>query len=386
MSRPGAGTNLSNYLAVVVCCAMWIAFGSIVVESARQHDFLNLYTGGTLAREGNFRLLYSPEVQLARERVLVPSLKLLVPFVRPHLYAVLLEPLSWIPFGPAFWFWVGLQAAVLVGCWLWAGRQWGTDALVFGAVFLPTALGIAHGQDCVLLLAISILSYRFAEQKRDLAAGLILGAGLIKFHLFLLWPLVMLVQKRWRMLSGWCSTAGILAGASLLLGGRDGLAGYFRLLTNPHLERLNPSAELTICVHGLALNLAGGNMGLRAVLVAAVVVLVVVGVRGAPLWRTWAIAATGSLLVPPHVYGYDAGLLLLPLWLAVFESRQRFTRIAATVLITPLPFLMGLAGPPWAAAAPIALLAFLGCLVVEERPLKAFSDAPDRSDPSFSCT
>jgi hypothetical protein len=83
-----------------------------------------------------------------------------------------------------------------------------------------------------------------------------------------------------------------------------------------------------------------------------------------------AAASAGSLLVAPHVFGYDAGLLLAGLWLAVFESSARFPRVAATVLLTPVPFLLSLAGPPWAAATPLALLAFLVSLVWMSPPLR----------------
>jgi len=84
----------------------------------------------------------------------------------------------------------------------------------------------------------------------------------------------------------------------------------------------------------------------------------------APLWRCVAAASAGSLLAVPHVYGYDAGLLLIGLWLAMFESGDKRARIAATVLLTPLPLLLGLAGAPWAAATPLALLAFLFSLAL----------------------
>jgi hypothetical protein len=51
--------------------------------------------------------------------------------------------------------------------------------------------------------------------------------------------------------------------------------------------------------------------------------------------------------------------LLAGLWLAMFEGGVRWPRITAAVLLTPIPMLLGLAGAPWAAATPIALLAFL---------------------------
>jgi hypothetical protein len=98
-------------------------------------------------------------------------------------------------------------------------------------------------------------------------------------------------------------------------------------------------------------------------LTVAAVILTVAACWRAPLWRAVAAASAGSLLVAPHVYGYDAGLLLAGLWLAVFESGgARGPRIAATVLLTPIPFLLGLGGSPWAAATPLALLAFLTSL------------------------
>jgi hypothetical protein len=100
--------------------------------------------------------MHSPQVQLERERRFVPGLDALVPFVRPPFYALILAPLALLPFGAAFWVWIGLQSVLLIGCWAWAFRRWGPDALVFGALYLPTALGIAPGQDCVVMLVIAI--------------------------------------------------------------------------------------------------------------------------------------------------------------------------------------------------------------------------------------
>jgi len=117
-----------------------------------------------------------------------------------------------------------------------------------------------------------------------------------------------------------------------------------------------------INVRSLALNLGIDGLVAAVLLTAIAVVLTAVACWRAPLWKAVASASVGSLLVVPHVYGYDAGLLLPGLWLAMFESRARGPRIAATVLLTPLPFLLGLAGSPWAAATPLALLAFLASL------------------------
>jgi hypothetical protein len=359
LTEASRAVPLYAVLAVMAFCAFWILLGSILAPGARLHDFLNLYAGASLARDGVFLQMHVPEVQLQREQEYAPQLPELVPFVRPPFYALLLAPLAWLPFGVAFWAWLGIQATLLAGTWVWAFRRWGADALIFGSMYLPTALGIAHGQDCVLILLVVLGVYALAHRGQHFLSGVILGAGLIKFHLFLLWPLVLLMQRRWRMLAG----ASVAVAAELLawlaLAGPAGMVKYFALLRRTDLRHLSPSPELMINVRSLALNLAIDHTAIIVLLTAATVILTAAACWRAPLGRAVAAASAGSLLVAPHVFGYDAGLLLAGLWLAVFESGARFPRIAATVLLTPLPFLLNLGGPPWAAATPLALLAFL---------------------------
>ena len=349
-------------LAVLAFCAFWTLLGSILVPGARLHDFLNLYAGASLARDGNFAGMHAPEVQLQREQQYVPQLKELVPFVRPPFYALFLAPFAWLPFGMAFWAWLATQAAVLAGTWAWAFRRWGTDALIFGSMYLPTSLGIAHGQDCVLILAIVLGVFALADRDRNFLSGVVLGTGLIKFHLFLLWPIMLLVQRRWKMLAGACAAVAVEGLVSLALAGPSGMAKYIALLRMTDLRHLSPSPELMINLRGLALNLAIDHIAVTGLLTAAAVILTIAACWHAPLWRAVAAASAGSLLVAPHVYGYDAGLLLAGLWLAMFESSARPARITAAILLTPVPMLLGLAGSPWAAAAPLALVAFLASL------------------------
>lgn len=355
-------------LAVLTFCAFWTLLGSFVVPGARMHDFLNLYAGASLARDGNFAAMHAPEVQLQREREYAPQLPELVPFVRPPFYALLLAPLAWLPFGAAFWAWLGVQASVLAGTWVWAFRRWGADAPIFGSMYLPTALGIAHGQDCVLVLLIVLGTYSLAHRGQHFLSGVALGAGLIKFHLFLLWPIMFLVQRRWRMLAGACAAVTAEVLISLLLAGPVGLTKYVELLRMSDLRHLSPSPELMINARSIAVNLRADNVIVTGLLTLAAVILTIAACWRAPLWRAIAAASAGSLLVAPHVYGYDAGLLLAGLWLAMFESGSnrgaRWPRITATILLTPLPILLGLAGSPWAAATPLALLAFLASLTL----------------------
>jgi hypothetical protein len=356
-------------LTVVGLSAMWIALGSLILPAARSHDFLNIYTGASLAREGRFADLHDPEVQLARERRIFPQLPSLVPFVRPAFYAAFLMPLALLPYGTAFVVWIAVQSALLLACWAWIWRRFGADALVFAALFLPCPLGIASGQDCVMMLALFILAFELAERSRWFVAGAALALMLMKFHLILLWPVALLVQRRWRILAGFCATALALLGICIALGGINSLRVYAALIQNKSLDHLSPSPELMISFQGLLANLGIETPWASALLVGAAVVIFLWSLRAAPLWRMFALTAGASLWIVPHVYGYDASLLLLPILLTIFRSAAPASRIAATLLSTPVPFGFALAGRPWAIISSASVAVFLLLLASERKAL-----------------
>ena len=350
--------SLTVWVVVAGMCVFWGLLGSLMLPAARSHDFLNLYTGARLALEGRFAEMHEPAVQLAEERKIYPELGTLVPFVRPSFYSLVLAPLGLLPYGTAFAAWIALQTVLLLGAWAWAWRRFGGDALVFSAMFLPGPLGIASGQDCAVLLALLAGAYELERRGRDKAAGAVLALMLVKFHLVLLWPVALLVQRRWRMLAGFCAAAAVEVAACLALGGWPGAESYVRLLLNKDLDRLSPTPEFMISVQGLAANLGIEGVWFPAAFGACVCAVLVWALRGAPAWRMFVLAPLASLLVVPHVYGYDAALLLVPVWLAIFEGSWPPGRIAATLFATPVPFGFALAGKPYSVVASVSLAAF----------------------------
>lgn len=342
------------------CAALfYCAVGSNIVPTAQRHDFLNLYTGATLARAGDFARLHDPARQFAIERALVPDLPAVVPFVRPPVYAAVLAPLAPLPLKTAFWVWVAIQIAILLMCWAWAAWKFGPNALIWSALFLPTAYGIANGQDCALMLALIIVAFECAERERPLASGLFIGLALFKFHLLLLFPVLMLISRRWRMLAGYCAAAAAILLSSLLLGGFGGLLEYARLLQRKDIERLSPSPEMMSNIHAIPANLGIDSSAISITLAAAVVAIAVFAAWRAPLWRWFAAAIAGSLLMIPHVYGYDAAVLLLPALLAIFHGKTRLQRFSAMALALPCVFWLPAAGRPWAMGPALAILLFL---------------------------
>jgi hypothetical protein len=357
--------RISWPLAALVAglCVLWAMLGSFMLPMARSADFLNFYAGASLVEQGRIAQLHTVQtVRVVKGRV--PEAKEL--FVRPAFYAALLVPLAWLRQDLAFDVWVASQALLLVLCWMWGWRRFGPDALVFAALSLPAPLGIASAQDCVLLLAVFIASYELSERKQWAASGAVLALLLIKFHLILLWPVALLLQRRWKMFAGFCGMAAVEVVSCWLLGGTALIRSYVKMLGDKHLEILSPSPQLMISYEGFAANLGIASPIFNLLLIGGILALFVWTVRDAPLWRMFAITAVASELIVPHVYGYDATLLLLPIWLTIFNSKQPASRIAATLMATPLPFLFALADKPWAVVSSASMLLFFGVLAYEK--------------------
>jgi hypothetical protein len=365
----------------------WIASGYRLAPHARSTDFLSHYTGASFALHWDWHHIYTEAGQLAREQQFAPERSYLWPFIRPPVYAILMAPLALMPFPIAFWFWMSAQSAVLVGCWAWAWRRFGPEAAVWGALFFAGPMGIAHGQDCALFLALLCGAFALGEKKRAFLCGLVLGLGLMKFHLFLMWPLVLLVQRRWRILAGF-SVCGLGQGLlSLAILGWSGLWGYAGFIL--HLDRYS-SPEKNLDINAILLDTGMSSRPLLVILTTLVVGLVLWCSRGTgPLWLTYTLATAGSLLIGPHVYTYDGTMLLLPIWCVISLSHFRIARLTAATICTPITTIASICGPPFACLMALALLIFaVGvCLESEhffrrqsltEPPLCAKPEAPVR--------
>jgi hypothetical protein len=356
---------IETLLLAAVLVSAWIFLGLMVKPAALRHDFLSLYAGASLAREGQFAQLHSLDAQLARERAIVPETTVLVPFIRPTFYAALLAPLSFAGYRTAFLLWtVGLWF-ILGACWWWGWKRFGPDALLWGALSLPAGLGIAHGQDAPVLLAILIAGYALAERGEDGWAGVVWSLALMKFNLLLGLPLAMLAMRRWRMLGGFATGGAVLGLLSLSLGGLQDAGNYLAMLTDKRLERLSPTPEFMMNLQAIAANLGIPSVPFYVIGAAVVVALLAVALHDAPLWRWFSSALVAGMMLSPHTYGYDATALLLVIWLVLFESHDARSRIVAAVFAIPLVPGTTLAGSPWAATPAIVLLLLLAALAWE---------------------
>jgi len=216
---------------------------------------------------------------------------------------------------------------------------------------LPLILAIAHGQDLtflLLLLAVSLRIYR----TRPFTAGVVLSLCAIKFHLFLLLPLLIIGQKRWRMLGGLVAGGAVLAAISFAAVSPN---QYLDSLTRPGIA---PEPQIMPNFHGLLLGVPyGWLMELLLSLATAVTVWLIS--RRADFEYGLAAALVGGLLISHHAYPQDCTLLLPALLILMARSSDWRLNYLCIALFTPWPYLILTQGDP----LNIVRLAFTALLI-----------------------
>ncbi len=327
-------------------------------------DFPAFYTGAVIALRGDFKDLHNERLQIEIQKPLTPTRPYPVYFVRPQVYAALLAPLALLPIRPSFVCFVVLHAVILILCWYWAYKRFGPDAVTLAALFPAAIMSFAFGQDVVLFLGLFVLSYYLFEQDRPLLSGFVLGLAFIKPHLMFLIPMVLIFQRRWRILGGLALAGALEVVISVALGGFAGAQNYVRFL-RVRQHDLSPTPERMMNVYAIARNLQIDSAAFNAVLVLIVIGCVLAICWRGSWWQAFSAAIIGTLLIAPHTYLYDSTLVVLPALLIVFQAEGLFARAVATAFCTPIPCLLQLGEIPWTAVAALVLLAMLIGLTVE---------------------
>ncbi len=317
-----------------------------------KNDFVTFYAGAKLAGTPE---LYSKTANVEAIRGLVGQ-DLGVMYIRAPFYAAILKPMAWLPFLTAYAVFSLLSLSAYV--WFTARFTRECSALPFlSAISIPFLADLSAGQDASFMLAIlgaAILLMR--RKNRDFAAGLVLSLCAFKFHLFLFVPLLLLLKRRWTIVSGGIAGTAALTLLGMLVNGADSMLRWIKVLRDPWI---NPDAGGMPNIHGLVACLNGG-MRLEAVLIAAVcVVFVWMTLRTTNFELLFAASLVCGLLVGFHSTIVD-DLVLFPVMVLVLASSQLVPlRAAVGLILTPIPYFLVLAGPPYAAAFPISLLLML---------------------------
>ncbi len=296
-------------------------------------------------------------------------------YISPPPVAWLALPFTALPYEIAYWAWSALLVAALVGTWRLAAPGEGRTRLVFLAAalgWLPTIYGLQLGQPG-LFVAVGVAgSYALLKADRPFLGGIALGALALKPQLAFLVPLALLATQRYRAFAGSAVALGVLAGASLLALGPDGVRAYLDRLSFASSVPVN--RELTLAF------VLGGAARPAQVFIAAWAVLMANRLRARGLEWAYACALIGGLLATPYAHLDDLAMLGLAAWLLLRSGLPAWAGgyvLAAVVAIEGEPIW----GPLPVIAAELGALVLVSAAALTPAPARPglAPSAPTRS-------
>lgn len=332
--KRGAMVFVTIFILGIFVQLYW--YGLLMTQTSGSVDFLKdidfriLYTGGQIAREGDWNAVYDLERQLGTQRQMTGR-PLELADVLPFNHPPVLLPLQWLvslaDYPSAYLLWGGLSALVsLLNAWLvWRlarHMDWPRLPALFLAaqscLFYPVFVSINKGQDTVFaLIGLTVLLLGLQEgRERTSGLGLALLTLRPQLALPLAVPFLFRQRKTWWWFVGF---AVALVVYSVLMVGLKGVTDFL------HLLAVTSSGETVLIHHADMYNLKGLLLRLFPPLtietasgISWAAFLLVLGF----LCWLWAraervefhhisLAVTLSLFASPHLHYHDISFLLI---------------------------------------------------------------------------
>jgi hypothetical protein len=288
-------------------------------------DFPAFYTGGWLVGHGEYTKLYDLQRQAQIQSVVLPGFEGVSAYLNPPHYALLMTPLSFLPYSAAFAVWTLLMASAFAGSVLLLrlllpalherqGRLLGLLAFFSAPVYYALSAGQNTGLSLLLHTAILLALVR----KHDIFVGVLIAAGMLKPQLFVgLLPLL-LIDRRWRSLLSFAAVSAVIGGVTLGLGGLAIIEQWVSLLRSDvyHDEIARQAAKMYSWQSVWSVLFGPGTI---TSVLGTLSALLVFGALCYLWWRRigdlplrYAVTLCGLMMMGPHLFVYDLGLLVLP--------------------------------------------------------------------------
>jgi hypothetical protein len=256
-----------------------------------------------------------------------------------------------------------------------------------------------QGQDSIVLLTVLAVTFVLLEQRRDLAAGAMVGLGLFKFQLVIPVAALFLIWRRRRFCAGFVLSAAALGLISLCITGVPETTAHVRSLLSvgvgvgaaPEQFRMPLRVTMMANFRGLFAGMAGGHLAPRritALIVAAsAIVFFALGIlfyRSRDHKDILLVAITSSALVSYYLFVHDLSVLMLPLVIVLdrFFGEEPVCRdmgwlaVSALVCFIAPAVLFVFPNYFYLVSLPIVLFLFLQVRVTSERtPVASLTSA-----------
>lgn len=299
-------------------------------------DFLQFYTAGEIYRAGTISTLYNVRQFWATCEHAVPSVSNQPYFpVYPPQVALLFYPLSSLPYLWSLMLWVVIGTVLYAACcaalaWMCPTVAARRSTFVLSALAFPPFLSaIAHGQVSILALVCVTGAFAAYIRRMPLIAGIVLGGTIFKPQIFVAFLVTLAIVRGYRVIAGMSVAAVVQILLTAMFTGTGVLMAYIRLAVE--LPRLDATvlAVKPFQMHSLRafwMLLPFGRAASVLWVISVAAIMVILGAR----WRRlralgnariqFAVLILATTLIDPHLYVYDAVILVPALVVAAEES------------------------------------------------------------------
>ena len=283
-------------------------------------DFINVWTGGHLVRDGQFATLYDPTTYAAFQHNLFGP-------IDPHNYSypptsyLLAVGLSLLPYPLALVVWLTATA------WLFAAaaRSWWPKGAgpYWLSVATPAALvNLWVGQYGFLVGALFLLGWQHLD-RRPVLAGMFFGLMLIKPHLAVLVPLALLIRGDWRAIGSAAATVAASVLVTVAFYGVTPWVEYLFRTAGVQATMIDAQGNFfgslsTSMTTALLQAGAPWSFAIMCQAVSVILGIALVGLaarRRAPTRELALLVATCTFLVLPYAFSYDLTVVAIgALW------------------------------------------------------------------------
>jgi len=340
-------------------------------------DFHTYLAAAQVGLENGWPRIYDQSAVSVEQRELVSNMRT-QPYLSPPTVAWVTAPLSSLPYNTAYVAWAAVAFLVFAAALAWSGVSSGVARWigVFGALSPWWVIhSVDVGQVTPFVAAGAVFAWKLLRDNRDVEAGIVLVAILLKPNTAFLVPAALLVAGRHRAFLAWAGGAAAVMVLVFLTMGMHGISTYASQLSGPL-----PGGADNLTLHG-AFAVTGTS--------ATVARLVIVGAVLGTAYRNRAkrselfmpAAIIGSLLISPYLHASDLCLLSAAGWI-MWELTAAVPVRAALAMIWVLasPYLYVIQVSPQLNQWPLLEIALLiGVVMLAWAPLTSVVDSRRRA-------
>lgn len=291
-------------------------------------DFITYWAASHLTQAGYPAAAYDAVQLLATELLVAPVKMVHTAWYYPPQFLIVTLPLASLSYAMSYLAFSVCSLALFIYAALTISKNRFAIALIAcPAIFL----NLAAGQNGLLTASLAALALHYLERKPLLSGGF-MGLLCIKPQLLILFPVVLICSRQWRVLLAFCISSFCFALGSTLVLGLEVWPAFLSSLADArhYLETDIPLARMPtvfalIRQSGGTLSMAYAGHAVIA-LVALTTVMQIWSRSHSPETRNTALVAA-TLLISPYMFDYDLVWHVLPIaWLYQLGSRHGWLR------------------------------------------------------------